>query len=157
MTVSWISRVTFCSVNASRLGSVNASALSDNEMHLVSNFDSMIHEEAEGDESSKVEEPKKRKKLEGQELIAENLKELSEVIAYMDYSFERAFTMQEKECMLAYKVSLNYSSHTIYLIATRCQNSKRHQQLKSFKRPGRIRKEERGKNIGVPVAAESDS
>ena len=117
----------------------------------------MIHEEAEGDESSKVEEPKKRKKLEGQELIAENLKELSEVIAYMDYSFERAFTMQEKECMLAYKVSLLYSSHTIYLIATRCQNSKRHQQLKSFKRLGRVRKEERGKNIGVPVAAKSDS
>ena len=105
-------------------------------MHLVSNYESMIHEEAEGDESSKVEEPKKRKKLEGQELIAENLKELSEVIAYMDYSFERAFTMQEKECMLAYKVSFLYSCQISYLIATCCQNSKRHQQLKSFKRPG---------------------
>ena len=65
----------------------------------------MIEEKVEGEESSKHEEPKKRKKLEGHELIAENLKELSEVIAFMDYSFERAFTMQEKECMLAYKVS----------------------------------------------------
>ena len=33
------------------------------------------------------------------------MKEWQEVIAFMDYSFERAFTMQEKECMLAYKVS----------------------------------------------------
>ena len=72
----------------------------------MSQQDRIIDEQAEGDESDKNEEPKKRKKLEGQELIAENLKELSEVIAFMDYSFERAFTMQEKECMLAYKVSL---------------------------------------------------
>ena len=96
----------------------------------------MIHEEAEGDESSKVEEPKKRKKLEGQELIAENLKELSEVIAYMDYSFERAFTMQEKECMLAYKVSFINCTKTKLLTATRGHNPKRHQQLKSVERPG---------------------
>ena len=45
------------------------------------------------------------KKLTGLELIKENVKELHEVIAYMDYSFERAFTIQEKEYMLAYKVS----------------------------------------------------
>ena len=47
------------------------------------------------------------KKLTGQELIKENVKELYEVIAYMDYSFERAFTIQEKEFMLAYKVSIH--------------------------------------------------
>ena len=45
------------------------------------------------------------KKLTGIELIKENVKELHEVIAYMDYSFERAFTIQEKQFMLAYKVS----------------------------------------------------
>ena len=37
--------------------------------------------------------------------MKEYYKELHEVIAYMDYSFERAFTIQEKEYMLAYKVS----------------------------------------------------
>ncbi len=45
------------------------------------------------------------KKPSGPELIRENVKELYEVIAYMDYSFERAFTIQEKEFMLAYKVT----------------------------------------------------
>ena len=45
------------------------------------------------------------KKLTGVELIRENMKELNEVIGYMDFSFERAFTIQEKEFMLAYKVS----------------------------------------------------
>ena len=43
------------------------------------------------------------KKPSGPELIRDNVKELYEVIAYMDYSFERAFTIQEKEFMLAYK------------------------------------------------------
>ena len=38
--------------------------------------------------------------------------ELHEVIAYMDYSFERAFTMQEKDYMYAYNVS---SSNPIWL------------------------------------------
>lgn len=33
------------------------------------------------------------KKLTGVELIKENVKEMYEVIAYMDYSFERAFTI----------------------------------------------------------------
>ena len=33
------------------------------------------------------------------------MKELSDVFSYMDYSFERAFTIQEKQQMLAYKVS----------------------------------------------------
>ena len=102
----------------------------------MSQQDRIIDEEAEGDESDKHEEPKKRKKLEGQELIAENLKELSEVIAFMDYSFERAFTMQEKECMLAYKVSLFKHSQTKLLIATRGHNPKRHQQPKSLERQG---------------------
>ena len=36
-------------------------------------------------------------KLTGIELIKENVKEVHEVIAYMDYSFERAFTIQEKQ------------------------------------------------------------
>lgn len=45
------------------------------------------------------------KKLTGVELIRENMKELNEVIGYMDFSFECAFTIQEKEFMLAYKVS----------------------------------------------------
>lgn len=44
------------------------------------------------------------KKLQGIELIKENVKEVNEVIAYMDYSFERAFVIQEKQFMLAYKV-----------------------------------------------------
>ena len=47
------------------------------------------------------------KKLTGIDLIKENVKELHEVIAYMDYSFERAFTIQEQQFMLAYKVSLS--------------------------------------------------
>ena len=46
------------------------------------------------------------KKQTGLELCQSLFKELHEVIAYMDYSFERAFTIQEKEYMLAYKVSI---------------------------------------------------
>ena len=46
-----------------------------------------------------------QKKIPLQQLVKEYYKELHEVIAYMDYSFERAFTIQEKEYMLAYKVS----------------------------------------------------
>ena len=44
------------------------------------------------------------KKPTGVEAIKDNVKEVHEVIAYMDYSFERAFTIQEKEYMLAYQV-----------------------------------------------------
>ena len=47
----------------------------------------------------------RQKKPTGLDQIRESAKELHEVIAYMDYSFERAFTIQEKEYMLAYKVS----------------------------------------------------
>lgn len=47
----------------------------------------------------------RKKNLTGKELIEENIKELQEVISYLDFSFERAFTIQEKEFMLAYKVS----------------------------------------------------
>ena len=43
------------------------------------------------------------KKPTGVELIKENMKELTEVIGYLDFSFEKAFTIQEKEFMLAYK------------------------------------------------------
>ena len=45
---------------------------------------------------------KEQKKKSGTEEIRENVAELHEVIAYMDYSFERAFTIQEKEFMYAY-------------------------------------------------------
>ena len=48
---------------------------------------------------------KAKKQLTGVELIRENMKELNEVIGYMDFSFECAFTIQEKAFMLAYKVS----------------------------------------------------
>ena len=42
----------------------------------------------------------------------------------MDYSFERAFTMQEKECMLAYKVSeLDTITNGHHIIDARFQNS----------------------------------
>ena len=56
-----------------------------------------------------AKEPKKKS---GTEEIRENVAELHEVIAYMDYSFERAFTMQEKDYMHAYNVS---SSTLIWL------------------------------------------
>ena len=70
----------------------------------------MEGEEAEGEETKKPQAEvelvdSRPKKLTGIELIKENVKELHEVIAYMDYSFERAFTIQEKQFMLAYKVS----------------------------------------------------
>jgi len=55
------------------------------------------------------------KKQTGLDQIKESVKELHEVIAYMDYSFERAFTIQEKEYMLAYRVS----SHKFILSARR--------------------------------------
>ena len=70
----------------------------------------MEGEEAEAEETKKPQAEvelvdSRPKKLTGIELIKENVKELHEVIAYMDYSFERAFTIQEKQFMLAYKVS----------------------------------------------------
>ena len=33
------------------------------------------------------------------------MREMQEVIAFLDYSFERAFTVQEKEYIMSYKVS----------------------------------------------------
>ena len=45
------------------------------------------------------------------------MKELYEVIAYMDYSFERAFTVQEKQFMLAYRVSAHFIMTNIYLVS----------------------------------------
>jgi len=56
------------------------------------------------------------KKPTGLDAIKENVKELHEVMAYMDYSFERAFTIQEKEYMLAYKVSSIKYHHSDQLI-----------------------------------------
>ena len=61
------------------------------------------------------------KKLTGIELIKENVKELHEVIAYMDYSFERAFTIQEKQFMLDYKVR-NSVSQLSYGASKACKN-----------------------------------
>ena len=52
------------------------------------------------------------KKLSGKEQIKEQVKEIHEVIAYMDYSFERAFTIQEKQYMLAYQVGSTSANHT---------------------------------------------
>lgn len=53
------------------------------------------------------------KKQTGLDQIKESVKELHEVIAYMDYSFERAFTIQEKEYMLAYKVRNSQSNSNV--------------------------------------------
>ena len=49
-----------------------------------------------------IKEPKKKS---GTEEIRDNVAELHEVIAYMDFSFERIFSMQEKEYFYAYNVS----------------------------------------------------
>ena len=37
------------------------------------------------------------------------LMEINEAVAYLDYSFERAFTMQEKQYTAAYQVSIKSS------------------------------------------------
>lgn len=54
--------------------------------------------------AAEYEADSRPKKLTGIQAIRENMKEFHEVVAYMDYSFERAFTFKEKEYMLAYKV-----------------------------------------------------
>ena len=56
------------------------------------------------------------KKPTGVELIKENMKELTEVIGYLDFSFEKAFTIQEKEFMLAYKVRIFSFAHSFKLL-----------------------------------------
>ena len=69
----------------------------------------------------------------------------------MDYSFERAFTMQEKECMLAYKVSeLDTITNEHHIVDARFQNSIGYQLSESGrKRPSRVGKGERRENKGV--------
>ena len=42
-------------------------------------------------------------KVSVEEMIERNLVEIQEMIAFLDYSFERAFTMNEKNYILAYK------------------------------------------------------
>ena len=37
--------------------------------------------------------------------IVRNKNEMNEVIAYLDYSFERAYTVKEREYIMAYQVS----------------------------------------------------
>jgi hypothetical protein len=34
-----------------------------------------------------------------------SMREMQEVIAFLDYSFERAYTVKEKEYIMAYRVS----------------------------------------------------
>ena len=48
----------------------------------------------------------KTKKLTPQEQIEHTMKEMQEVIAYLDYSFERAYTVKEREYIIAYRVRL---------------------------------------------------
>lgn len=71
-------------------------AIMSEESHQVEESPSATHIAARNN---------RKKALKGKELIEENIKELQEVISYLDFSFERAFTIQEKEFMLAYKVS----------------------------------------------------
>ena len=48
-----------------------------------------------------------KKKLTPAEQIEHDMREMQEVIAFLDYSFERAFTVQEKEYIMSYKVSFS--------------------------------------------------
>jgi len=43
------------------------------------------------------------KKLSAAEMIIQHLAEVKEMIAFLDYSFERAFTMKEKTFIRDYK------------------------------------------------------
>ena len=43
------------------------------------------------------------RKLTGEEQIEEHMREIQEMVAFLDYSFERAFTLKEKEYIMAYK------------------------------------------------------
>ena len=42
--------------------------------------------------------------------MREKLREINEAIAFLDYSFERAFTIQEKQYTAAYQVNLTYQA-----------------------------------------------
>ena len=53
-------------------------------------------DEEEHKKSQPDVEDSRNKPLKGLDLIKEHVKELNEVIAYMDFSFERAFTIKEK-------------------------------------------------------------
>ena len=48
----------------------------------------------------------KSKKLTPKEQIDHTMREMQEVIAYLDYSFERAYTVKEREYIIAYKVRI---------------------------------------------------
>ena len=45
------------------------------------------------------------KKLAPEEQIEHTFREIQEVIAFLDYSFERAYTVKEREYIMAYRVS----------------------------------------------------
>jgi len=44
-----------------------------------------------------------QKKPSSNELIQNHVREISEMVAFLDYSFERAFTIKEKSYIRAYK------------------------------------------------------
>lgn len=53
--------------------------------------------------SIKDEEPQKPKKMSGVEAIKAYIEGFDEMIKFMDFSFERAFSQKDKEFMIAYR------------------------------------------------------
>ena len=81
-----------CSVDKNELLGSEEEELLQMTGDMEGSFDGQAQKEE--DDNAEVELVDTRpKKLTGIDLIKENVKELHEVIAYMDYSFERAFTI----------------------------------------------------------------
>ena len=60
---------------------------------------------ADGPATDTIDTERIKKKYEKGIDFREKLMEINEAVAFMDYSFERAFTMQEKQYTAAYQVS----------------------------------------------------
>lgn len=75
----------------------------------LSDSEKSQNQETEIDESAKSQgevnniEDKTHKKPSSNESIQMHIREITEMIAFLDYSFERAFTIKEKSYIRAYK------------------------------------------------------
>ena len=75
--------------------------LSESEKSL--NQETAMDETARSQEEANSIEDKTHKKPSSNESIQIHIREITEMIAFLDYSFERAFTIKEKSYIRAYK------------------------------------------------------
>ena len=75
------------------------------------------------------EEPQKPKKMSGVEAIKAYIEGFDEMIKFMDFSFERAYSQKDKEFMIAYREHIKEIQKEIDKLKNE-SNDQRYQELK---------------------------